>query len=265
MEEIQIEELRELELQILDYFDAFCRKNGIHYTLSGGTLLGAIRHGGFIPWDDDVDVQMLRSDYVRFTELWNKTSLEHPFVLVSLESGNSMGYPFGKIHNPRTVTFLKGVKRTGVFIDVFPLDDVIDEKDFVERRVQLKRLKKKERWAFILTTVDFSIYGIYHFLKGLVITLGRPREYYARRINEIAKSKNGHGGKMVFEMVAGLKCKSPMKKSLFYDFADIKFENKTYMAVKDYDAYLTATFGDYMIPPPVEKQVREHDFIPYWL
>ena len=72
MKEIQIEELRELQMQILDYIDSFCRSCGINYTISGGTLLGAVRHGGYIPWDDDIDIQMLRDDYVRFTQLWNE-------------------------------------------------------------------------------------------------------------------------------------------------------------------------------------------------
>ena len=69
MKEIGIGELRELQMQILDYVDAFCRKHDIKYTISGGTLLGAVRHGGYIPWDDDMDIQMLRSEYIRFLEV----------------------------------------------------------------------------------------------------------------------------------------------------------------------------------------------------
>lgn len=264
MKEIQINELRELEKQILDYIDAFCRKNEIHYTISGGTLLGAVRHGGFIPWDDDMDIQMLRSEYDKFTALWNKTKNEHPFEFVSIESGNSMGYPFGKIHNPKTVTFLYGVERTGVFVDVFPLDDVIDDADFFKRKEILKPLKKKVRWAFLLSTRKTNHLGLYKFLKGLMITKGKKREYYAERINEIAQSKNGMGGTRVFEMVSGLRCNCPMSKAIFDEYIDIKFEDRTYMAIKDYDYYLTSTFGDYMTPPPLEKRDSGHDFVPYW-
>ena len=265
MKEIGIDELRELQMKILDYVDSFCRKNNIRYTISGGTLLGAVRHGGYIPWDDDIDIQMLRSEYDHFTELWNETKNKHPYELVSIESGNSMGYPFGKIHNPKTITYLYGVKRTGVFIDVFPLDDVIDDTDFAARREIIKTLKKKERWSFLMTTSKTTLSGLYRYIKGFFITKGKHRMYYACKINDIAKCKNDLDGKFVFEMVAGLKCKQPMKKTIFDEYDDIKFENRKYMAVKEYDTYLTATFGDYMQLPPIEKQVSDHGFEAYWI
>ena len=104
MREIKTEELRELQMQIMDYVDIFCREHGIRYTISGGTLLGAIRHGGYIPWDDDFDIQMLREEYKRFTKLWNQEENTFPYELINMESGNNMGYPFGKVHDKRTIT-----------------------------------------------------------------------------------------------------------------------------------------------------------------
>ena len=129
MVELTLDELKATQLKIMDYVDAFCRENGIKYSLDGGTLLGAIRHKGFIPWDDDIDILMTRDEYNRFTEKWNSTS-EHPYVLSNEETGNSYGYPFGKVHDPKTVTFVGPIERTGVFIDVFPIDKVIDDNDF---------------------------------------------------------------------------------------------------------------------------------------
>lgn len=264
MKVIQIDELRELQMQILDYVDAFCRKHDIKYTLSGGSLLGAVRHGGFIPWDDDMDIQMLRDEYNRFTELWNVEKNTHPFELVNIESGNAMGYPIGKVHNPKTVTFSAGVERTGVFVDIFPVDKVLDDEDFSRRRKSIKWLKKQEGYAFVLDSSKSHHVGWMACVKAWLITLGHPRTYFAEKINNLARCKNSYDAEYVFEMVAGMKCKRPIRASVFDEYADVQFENRKYMAVKDYDAYLTATFGDYMTPPPPEKQVKEHDFSAFW-
>lgn len=264
MKEILIDELRELQMLILDYIDVFCRRNNIKYTLSGGTMLGAVRHGGFIPWDDDMDIQMLRDEYNKFTELWNKSKDKHPFQLISIESGNAIGYAYGKVHNPNTVTYVSGMERTGVYVDIFPVDIVVDDDDFNIRRRKIRSLKRKEYAAFILALHKHSHVGIYQLIVSWLLTLGKPRIYFSTKINEIANEKNNSGGNLVFEMVAGIKCKHPMPRSIFEDYTDISFENRTYMAIRDYDLYLTATFGDYMTPPPIEKQVREHDFKAFW-
>lgn len=254
--------MRELQMQVLDYVDAFCRKNNIRYTISGGTLLGAVRHGGYIPWDDDMDIQMLRSEYDRFSELWNKTKEEHPYEYVSIESGNSLGYVYGKVHNPKTITLLHGVERTGVYIDVFPVDDVLDEDDFKRRYAKRKKLYQSMFAAFAIETNNYL--GFAHKLVYKFRARGKNRNYYAEQINNLAKANNGKGARKVFEMVSGFLCKHPMDKAIFEDYADIKFENRVYMAVKDYDSYLTETFGDYMTPPPVEQQKSHHAFVPYW-
>lgn len=264
MKPIELKELRELQMRILDYVDSFCRSYNIKYTISGGTLLGAVRHGGYIPWDDDMDIQMLRDEYDKFTQLWNKHKNEHPFEFISIESGNAIGYVFGKVHDPKTITFVHGLERTGVYIDIFPVDIVVDEIDFSHRRRIIKKLKRKESAAFVLSFRETSHVGFIQVLKCLFLTLGYPRTHFSAKINEIAKSKNSSGGLLVFEMVAGIKCKQPMPKAVFDEYTDITFENRHYMAVKDYDTYLSNTFGNYMIPPPVEKQVREHSFTAYW-
>ena len=175
MRAISQEELKELQMGILDYVDAFCKENDIKYTLSGGTLLGAVRHGGYIPWDDDIDIQMLRDEYNRFTDIWNRTKDKHPYEFVSIESGNGIGYVFGKIHNPKTITYVRGLKRTGVYIDVFPVDKVIDEKDFRRRRNIIMKLKRQEGAAFLLSTKSTSHIGLFQELKCFFLTLGKPR------------------------------------------------------------------------------------------
>ena len=254
MVQIGTEELREIQMRILDYVDAFCRVNDIKYSLSGGSLLGAVRHGGFIPWDDDIDIQMLRSDYDKFTELWNKQEDHQCYELVSIESNNNLGYPFGKIHNIDTITYVGRFKRTGVFIDNFPLDKVISDEDFKERRRIIRGLYSKRKYVFaFLKIIPFSSIARFVFNRIAV------------RINEEAKKMNNCEGEHVFEMTSGLICKNPIPLSVFDSYVDLKFENRNYMAVKDFDTYLSCTFGDYMTLPPEEKRVSHHEFLAYWL
>lgn len=254
MRKIEIEELKELQMQILDYVDAFCREHNIKYTLSGGTLLGAIRHGGFIPWDDDIDIQMLRSEYIRFTELWNKYGHHSVYELVNVESGNNMGYPFGKIHNVETVTYIGRFERTGVFIDVFPMDEVCNEHDFRNRRKTIKNLYKKRSMVFHV----LRRFPSFRFLLKMYCRI-------AARINEVAQNKEGYKTAVfAYEMTSGLLCKTLIPKQVFESYFDIPFENRTYMAVRDYDTYLACTFGNYMQLPPKEKQVSSHEFNAYW-
>ena len=266
MKEIKTEELRELQMQILDYVDAFCRKYGIKYTISGGTLLGAIRHGGFIPWDDDMDIQMLRDEYNRFTEVWNQHKGEHGyFELVNIESGNSMGYPFGKVHDTRTVTYIGKLKRTGVYIDVFPVDAVKDMADFEARHNKVKELYKERSCAFNNLKAQVEKPTLKERLRLILFSKHTTKDFFqlAEIINSVALECNGEKCPLVYEMIAGLKCNQPIPVEVFSDYVDVAFEDRSYMSVSDYDKYLTLTFGDYMTPPPAKKRV-EHSFVPYW-
>lgn len=265
MKEIGTNELRELQMQILDYVDAFCRKHDIRYTISGGTLLGAVRHGGYIPWDDDIDIQMKRDEYNRFTELWNKEKVHHRYIeLVNIESGNNMGYPFGKVHDTRTVTFLGKYERTGVYIDIFPVDGVKDEEDFRNRHEQIKQLYIQRFHILEKTLSRMESFNLKRFIRMLLHPV--PHKTYnqiAEEINTLAQLNSHMNCPYAFEMISGLKCKQPIPTEVFSEYTDIKFENRNYMSVRDFDKYLTLTFGDYMTPPPTKKRTK-HLFTAYW-
>lgn len=264
MKEIQIDELRELQMQILDYVDAFCRKNDIKYTISGGTLLGAVRHGGYIPWDDDMDIQMLRSEYNRFTELWNKERQHGHYELVNIESGNNMGYPFGKVHDIRTTTYIGKLERCGVYIDVFPVDNVMDEQDFISRHEKIKHLYKERALILQKMMCKAEKYNLIRWIQLLFKRI--PDKTYnqiAEEINMLALSCSVTNSPLVYEMIAGMKCKLPIPREVFEEYNIIRFEDRQYMAVKDFDTYLKLTFGDYMTPPP-ESQRHRHMALPYW-
>ncbi len=264
MKEIDSTELKELQMQLLDYVDAFCQKNGIKYTISGGTLLGAVRHGGYIPWDDDIDIQMVRDEYVKFNSIWHNNENQHPFELVSIENGTCAGYAFGKVCNPKTFTIVEGMIRPGVFIDVFPVDKVLGKFDFKVRHNIIKKMHQSASAAFLLQQRKIKDIGIKREIKAYLLSLGLPRTFWAKRINSLASIFNNTRSEYLYEMIAGMKCKSPIPMSVFCSYERISFENRTYMAVSDYDSYLSATFGNYMKLPPKEKQIKEHDFIAYW-
>ncbi len=263
MIELTLEELKATEMRIMDYVDAFCRENGINYSLDGGTLLGAVRHKGFIPWDDDIDILMTRDEYNRFTEKWKSIS-NHPFVFSNEEIGNSYGYPFGKVHDPQTVTFVGPIERTGVFIDVFPIDKVVDRIDFETRRKTILELHKKRGAAFDWLQVKN---GGSMFRKRVKTFFNRPHKdfyQYASMINDIAKSKNSISASWCYDLVSPVSAKSLTPAKTFDAYRDIPFEDRTYRAMADYDTYLTCLYGDYMTPPPPEKRVTHHGFKAYW-
>ena len=253
MKEIGIDELKSLQMQILDYVDSFCRTRGIKYTISGGTLLGAVRHGGYIPWDDDIDIQMTRKEYERFTQLWGEHDNKSPYELLNIESGKNLGYPFGKVHDNRTVTYVGKLKRTGVYIDVFPVDEVADEIDFQKRHERVKQLYKIRALIFKIRR---------KFPKEVI-----SRFFYrkvAEKINNVAKKREGKACSLTYEMVSGLICKKPIPSEVFNSYKDVGFEDRTYMSVNDCDTYLKCTFGNYMQLPPVEKRVSHHEFEAFW-
>ncbi len=244
MREIGIEELRDLQLEILDYVDGFCRRHCINYTLSGGTLLGAVRHGGYIPWDDDIDIQMTRKDYKTFITLWMEES-HHPFDLLSLDTRSDYLFPFGKVCDRNSVLYVNGVPTTGVFIDIFPVDNVSGSFDFFTRHGIVKFLYRlidhyhRNEWISIFSKV---------FRERMIVSL----------IDKLSQVQNKANCEHTFEMASGLLCKHPIAAKVFQDYSPITFENKSYMAVSDYESYLTSTFGDYMTPPPPEKRVSHH-------
>ena len=116
MKKLSVKELREFQIGILDVVDEFCRKNNINYWLDSGTLLGAVRHGGYIPWDDDIDLGMLRGDYEKFAEMFNKEN--DRFKFVDIETDRNFYCAYGKVLD--TATVLKdGHMDSHINIDIF--------------------------------------------------------------------------------------------------------------------------------------------------
>ena len=253
-------DIRPLQLRllaILEAFDRMCRRHGLRYYLEFGTLLGAMRHGGFIPWDDDLDIMMPRPDYEKLIR-HSREGLPEPFEFVCFENDPAYPLQFGKVQDASTTL----VERPhlyylgGVFIDVFPVDGLPDSP------------KEQQK-----------LYGRYHRLKSLLYIVWRdpykhghgPSSWWPllmRRIFRPAK---------VQKMIRDLSLTYPFEKSKYVaclfgqklrpldrvaqlgDGTPITFEGKEFMTVVNPDEHLTQIYGDYMTPPP-PQEIQQHGF-----
>lgn len=149
--EIKVEELKQIQLDILKFVDKFCKENNLKYFLAYGTLLGAVRHKGYIPWDDDIDIIMFREDYEKFVTTFKDVN----YKVFATEVNSKYPYPFAKVGDTRTYYMeeIKDVIDTGVNIDVFPLDylpenrikDICNKRNFLQKVWLLKRLPLLKR------------------------------------------------------------------------------------------------------------------------
>ncbi len=262
MEKITTEELKKIQIEILNAVDEFCKKNEIKYFLNCGTLLGAVRHKGYIPWDDDIDLGMLRKDYDKFINGFNEFS--DRFKAYSIENNPKTLYPFIKVLDTKTVLYEpdeKGVK-TCVNIDVFVYDDAPDSE-----KVLRKAYKKRDRLITlnnIRTKLYFSPDSILKkTIKKIIypFLLVFPKNYFTKKIVKNAKKFNNSDANKVANFMG--QTKICVDKQIFEEFTQVEFEGENYPSPKNYDLWLKTFYGDYMSLPPIEKRVGHHNFIAY--
>lgn len=266
MREIDSSELKKLQIGILDCFDRFCGKNGIRYWLDYGTLLGAVRHKGYIPWDDDIDIAMLREDYEKAAALFNSQA-DGACIFQTPSNDKNSRYPFGKVIDTRTVLYEYGEAgiETGVYIDVFVYDNAPDDpekakrvfrrRDFLGRvrRLQLPMRKGVRGAKKVLYQVGSAILRP---VPGSAVN--RALDQNARKYEKISAAK-------VSPFVDPYDAtRFSAEKSLFQDLIPVEFEGKMYPAPRDYDHWLTTLYGNYMELPPAEERVCHHSFKAYY-
>lgn len=255
---ITLEEMREIQLNILDSVHAFCMERGLRYSLGGGTLLGAVRHKGYIPWDDDIDIMLPRPDYERFLREYPGTH-EH-YALQNARLDPACYLMFTKIYDDRTIQEEDIRLRNGVAIDVFPIDGLPAPEEIP---VYIKALDKSYQ-ALICTTRMFGFRGI-SLLRYYLRKLKYPsRKENIRRIKEQLSSYDFETSTYAGAICGSYGEKELMPQSTFTTYLTLPFEGREYKAIADYDAYLTKHYGDYMQLPPKEKQVRGHFFQAWW-
>lgn len=247
------------QLEILKVFDAFCRKNNLKYSLYAGSLLGAVRHKGFIPWDDDLDVCMTRAEYDRFIALWEKAP-PTGYILQNKENSPAYWQSFSKIRKDHT-TFLQeqreaGKYHTGIFLDIFPLDRMpngrLNQLLFYWRCMRYQLLTRE--------FIPQKSPAVVRFGSALILGCSpksrrqRTRQKLLKKITQLNKRDD-------LEIVAIeniLSLRTHFSADMAKQYIDLPFEDSQFMCFADWDDHLHHKFGDYMQPPPEEKRVCPH-------
>ena len=241
---------------ILDYVHQFCEKHGITYFLSSGSLLGAVRHGGYIPWDDDLDIYMPRKDYER---LLAEFKGNEQFKLLDPAKEIHYYYTFAKVVDLRTKMVEQETEgyEIGVYIDVFPVDYVPDNMKERERVYRRKKLLYKIRRCKISSNNPLQSRLAYIVYRCWPMTV-KQIERKIRRL--IVLEEPTHTVCNMTE--AGPSIKGCFPAEDIASSVDIEFEGKLYKTMAGYKDYLKRTYGDYMTLPPVEQRVT-HKFEAY--
>jgi len=267
MKAIEINELRKLQLQIMQAIHDFCTNNNIRYSISGGTLIGAVRHKGYIPWDDDIDCMMPRPDYEKFVKTFNENN-NSDFKVFSSYNDSFFFQPFAKVVNTKT-TLIEHEDRPqpnlGVYVDVFPIDGLPNNEKAREQYWNMIA-KKKNFSTVVYSKSNKKEHGMKKLARKVLFCLFRPfpANWYANKLHKLGMKNPFEGSNFVANSIFGYHKKEQMPKNIFDSYVLLKFEDRKFYAVKDYNTYLSNLFGDYMQLPPKEKQISKHDFEAYW-
>lgn len=262
MRKIELEERKTLQLDILDEIHRFCKNNNIRYSVAYGTLLGAIRHGGYIPWDDDIDIVMLRNDYDKFVASFSTDR----YKVADVTTLDNWYLPFAKVYDDETVIFDRKANTPpiGVNVDVFPIDDAMDsESEFIKQRKHIKYLTLCNRMKLFKINNDSTWYNNFIGVIAKMVLSIFPKYYFVKELIKESRKYNGKGCNKALYW-ASLGKAMFMDKGIYEQLCDIQFENHIYCSVKQYDIYLTNIYGDYMTPPPIEKRISYHTSDAYW-
>lgn len=265
-QDITLEELKLIELDMVKYLDGVCRKHNIHYYMVGGTLLGAVRHKGFIPWDDDIDVAMPRMEFEKLQSVMSEEKGYYKIQFYNNTQG--YGYPFPKMIDTRTTLIDykagTGKEKTSVYIDIFLYDGMGRTLMAAEARYwflkALKRMvflsKRNFKMESLGKTLLFSVpWGVCHLIG--VDRLNKLYNYFAGR-------KAFHKTEIV-ACAAGRYGRGELfPREVFEKTIDLSFEDTVLPAPIEYKKYLRSIYGDFMTLPPVEKRVSNHMSEEWW-
>lgn len=264
MENYGYDEIHGISIKMLEWFHGFCKENKLRYYAVGGTMLGAVRHKGFIPWDDDIDVGMPREDYNRFIAL-TKDKVFGRYSIESVENKNpDYIYPFAKIYDEETTLVEKARVNIvrGIYIDVFPLDGAgADQADGEKKYMRIKKLYDR------LTLFTAALNKKRKWFKNLAILSVRliPKriisaEKIIRKINGVCEETGFDACVYAGNLVGNWGKKEIMPREFFGEPKEYRFENISVCGVEKPDLYLRALYGNYMEFPPEEKRKSHHNY-----
>lgn len=265
MKEIGMPELKRIQMDILSAVDSFCNDNNITYSMAYGTLLGAVRHRGYIPWDDDIDICMMRDDYERFVESFPDLMDGH-YKIASYKRTPNWHTPFSKVYDSRTSLRQKKAKTIdiGVNIDVFPLDEVPEDVNLWRKfwKYQKHLLDLRDLKAIKIVKERSMSKNLILILLKMIYSMISQKSI-VKKLDERAQQFNGMGSSLIYPNLSGI-TKAPLQKAMLSDIAIYKFENRDYKGFKNADYYLSMTYGDYMKLPPESERVGKHGVYACW-
>lgn len=257
--------LHQVQLNMAIEIDRVCKKNKINYFIIAGTLLGAVRHQGFIPWDDDIDIGMLRNDYEKFVNL-PKEEFNEEYYLQSWDNDSGFGWPFAKIRKNNT-TFIEGNAantntHNGIFIDIFPFDNVppnnLQKKTHNFTTLLLKKIFLIKQGYTIWDDSDKVKKYVHLFLKSVTKPISSNTikrnlyttmtKYNLEKVNEVVTFGGSYGY-----------TKETIKLDWVKNTKSISFDGYQFSCPNNIEAYLTHMYGDYMTPPPENKRYNKHN------
>ena len=254
---ISMEERSSIQLSLLKEIDVFCRRNNIRYSLACGTLIGAIRHKGYIPWDDDIDIEMPKEDLLRFKREFKSDCL----AFYDVDTYPHYPHFFPRVADTRTCKKIGKKHLTyGISIDIYPNIELPDNKEDVESFfVKGKEIKAKckSMGAFrrkLLRHLSVDSIPLYDI-------------FYDRRVKSLVNlviNQQGYGRHYYFSASGGFGWHNVLEFDPFEELIDVDFEGYKFKSIKRYDEYLRTKYGDYMQLPPVEQRVPYHLGEYYW-
>ncbi len=256
-------EMQEKLLEILKWFHELCEKEGLVYYAQGGTALGAVRHNGFIPWDDDLDVGMPRKDYESLKKLSEKVNGNSPYQIEFPGDDREFVYPFCKVYDTKT-TLIENTRyktKRGIYIDVFPIDGIGNTME-----ESVKNFKRVDHKRNLLCTQICGLRKGRKWYKNLSVILLRNIPFWnsvkmIKDIDRMSKLYDYDKCQYVANLCGNWHEKEIMDKEWVEKPVLCKFEDTQIYIPENHDGYLTRMYGDYMQLPPVEKRVTHHDFI----
>ena len=254
-----LRKLQLTELEILEVIDSVCKKHNIAYSLYAGTLLGAVRHKGFIPWDDDLDIFMSRDNYNRFLQIWDQESPDG-YLLQNKENTPTFTQSFSKIRKDNSTFFqdgeIAGDYHMGIFVDVFPIDRMPEGKlnrfFFIWRCMQYQLFCRE----FVPTQDGFFVKLVSNLI--LKSTPKKLREKRRRKLLEKLTAYNCEENNNTVAIEIKRTFTVPLPADLMDEYITLEFEKKEFPCIKKWEEYLTIKFGDYMQLPPPEERTWAH-------
>lgn len=263
----EMKKLHNCHLIIANEIKRICNKHNIPYYIIAGTLLGAVRHNGFIPWDDDMDIGMLREDYEKFISV-AKDELGEEFFLQSFETDENYALPFIKIMLNDTVLVERNTSgnssKKGIYVDIFPFDNVPDSE--AKRKIQniktyyLKRLFLAKQNYLIAKKGETAKAIVYKFLKFCSLFTTK-KAIHSSLLKEMKRYNKTQTKKIVLFGGSYGYSKESVEREWFLKTVELPFEDTSFTAPYEYIKYLEYFYGDYKKLPPEDKRYNRHNVV----